>query len=349
MGKKITIQHIADYLGVSKYVVSRALAGKSGVKEETRIKVLDTAKKLGYNTNGQFFNSPNQMQNESHLKTGQQNVLVVLPKSQYQDSMYWGRIIDGVSSELSELNLGMVIITETDQFTSIINPEGFLGIICVGKLSTAVLLEFKKWGIPVVLIDYEEPLFNTDTIFANNYDSSFKLTNYLIGLGHQNLKFVGNINFSRSFYDRWLGFRSAIEYHGLPINHQVNLLNTGEDFKTLFTNIKKWLEQVVQLGSHELPTTFVCANDSIAIYVIEILKELEVKIPEEISVTGFDNIDNSYLQSPTLTTIHVPKEQMGKRAVRSIVDQKSRKKENFEKILLTCELIVRESSSRAKS
>ncbi|MBM7602221.1 LacI family transcriptional regulator [Metabacillus crassostreae] len=346
MGKKITIQHIADYLGVSKYVVSRALAGKSGVKEETRIKVLETAKQLGYNNNGQLFSS-NQTITEHQLKISQQNVLVVLPKSQYQNSMYWGKIIDGISSELSEFSLGMVIVTESDRFSTVFNSEVFLGIICVGKLSTSVLLEFKTWKVPVVLIDYEEPLFNADTIFANNYDSSYKLTSYLIGLGHRHIKFVGNSYFSRSFYDRWLGYRSALEYHGLSINQNSKLLNEGEDLTAMCENIKDWLISEVQT-IEKSPTALVCANDTIALFVLDILKELEVKIPEQISVTGYDNIDNSYLQSPTLTTIHVPKEQMGKRSVRSLIDQMSREKENAEKILLSCELILRESTGRAR-
>lgn len=344
MGKKITLQHIADYLGVSKYVVSRALAGKSGVKEETRKKVLETAKQLGYNNNGLLFSSN---QTEHQVKGSQQNVLVVLPKSQYQDSMYWGKIIDGISSELSEFNLGMVIISESDRFSSLFNSEVFIGIICVGKLSTSVLLEFKTWKVPVVLIDYEDPLFNANTIFANNYDSSYKLTSYLIGLGHHHIKFVGNIYFSRSFYDRWLGYRSAMEYHGQSVNQDSTLLNKGEDLNAMYENIKKWFETE---GSeiNQLPTALVCANDSIALFVLDVLKELEVKIPEHISVTGFDNIENSYLHSPTLTTIHVPKEQIGKRSVRSLFDQKEREKDNVEKILLSCELILRESTGRAR-
>ncbi|OAS88556.1 MULTISPECIES: LacI family DNA-binding transcriptional regulator [Metabacillus] len=349
MGKKVTIQQIADYLGVSKYVVSRALAGKSGVKEETREKVLNTAKQLGYKTEDIIFpTETNTVNNIQHDRSAQKNVLVVLPRSYYQDSVYWGKIIDGISLELNDLSRGMVIMTETDNFTTVINPQGFIGIICVGKLSTTILLEFKKWKIPVVLIDSEEPLFTTDTIFANNYDSSYLLTNYLIGLGHKKMQFIGNYHFSRSFYDRWLGFRSALELHNITeqSNEQVTLHN-GLEFEDMYANIKAWIEKEVEDGN-ELPTAFVCANDLIALYVIDLLKALSFNIPEDISVTGFDNLENSYLRSPTLTTIHVPKEQLGRRAVKSLSNKIKNGKDQHEKVLLTCEMIVRESTAKPK-
>ncbi|MFS0879653.1 hypothetical protein CHH83_09800 [Bacillus sp. 7586-K] len=344
MGKKVTIQQIADYLGVSKYVVSRALSGKSGVKDATRDKVLEAAKQLGYQPQV-LANAKDSLHS---TKAGQNNVLVVLPKSQYQDSIYWGRIIDGISNELEGHSLGIVMMTESDSFSTVINPKGFIGIICVGHISTNILLEFKKWEIPVVLIDDEEPLFSTDTIFANNFDSSFQLTNYLIGLGHRDMIFIGDIYFSRSFYDRWLGFRSALESHQLvPKTNEVYLEKREKDYEEMIISAKKWLE--IAFARNEMPTAIVCANDSIALYMIDLLKAKKLNIPEDISITGFDNIESSYLNSPTLTTIHVPKEQLGKKAVTVLIDQIHSRKEQFEKILLTCELIIRESTAKLKS
>lgn len=347
MGKKVTIQQIADYLGVSKFVVSRALSGKSGVKEETKMKVLEAAKLLGYSFQGTSI-LINEYKDDPYIqnKSGQQYVLVVLPRTQFQDSIYWGKIIDGISTKLTEMSLSMVIITETDSFTSVINRHGLMGVICVGNISTTMLLEFKEWVIPVVLIDAEEPLFTTDTIFANNYDSSFLLTNYLIGLGHINVTFLGNILYSRSFYDRWLGYRSALELNNITKHSIVPVNQTEIEYEDMLLNIKVWIEKEFKMGN-DLPTAFVCANDSIAIYVINQLKNHGINVPEDVSVTGFDNIENSYLTSPTLTTVHVPKEQMGKRAAKSILNQMNSEKFH-EKVQLTCEMIIRESTTKPR-
>ena len=348
MGKKVTIQQIADYLGVSKFVVSRALSGKSGVKEETKMKVLEAAKLLGYTFQGESI-LMNEFKDDSYIqnKSGQQNVLVVLPRTQFQDSIYWGKIIDGISTKLTELSLSMVIITETDSFTSVINRQGLLGVICVGNISTIMLLEFKEWVIPVILIDAEEPLFTTNTIFANNYDSSYLLTNYLIGLGHKNVTFLGSIRYSRSFYDRWLGYRSALELKNINEHSIVPVNQTEMEYEDMLFHIKTWIEKEIKEGN-ELPTAFVCANDSIALYVINQLKDHGMNVPDDISVTGFDNIENSYLTSPTLTTVHVPKEQMGKRAIKSLLNQMNSEKENPEKVQLTCETMIRESTAKPR-
>ncbi|APH04794.1 LacI family DNA-binding transcriptional regulator [Bacillus weihaiensis] len=339
MGKRVTIQHIADYLGVSKYVVSRALAGKSGVKDETRDRVIEAAKKLGYNSSDQHTTFFSFSQQDAVTKNEKRNVLVVLPRSHYQESIYWGKIIDGISSGISYYTLGMVIMTETDQFANVINVDGFVGIISVGKIASPVLMELKKWKVPIVLIDFEDPLLTTDTIFANNYDSSFQLTNYLIGLGHKQIKFIGNIHYSRSFHDRWLGYRSAMECHQL-LDHSSELPIQGDTIEAMYETINIWLQTMPPV------TALVCANDSLALFVISKLKERNVKVPEEISVTGFDNIENSYLSNPTLTTIHVPKEQIGKHAVKLLVDQVNGNKDYFEKVLLTCELIIRNSTAK---
>lgn len=98
---------------------------------------------------------------------------------------------------------------------SILNPEGILGMVGVGQIATSLLLEVHRSGLPMVLVDHEDPLIPSDTVFANNLDGMARLTNHLIGLGHRQLHFVGSSAFSRSFRDRWLGFRSALEENGL--------------------------------------------------------------------------------------------------------------------------------------
>ncbi|MFV2049652.1 LacI family DNA-binding transcriptional regulator [Metabacillus sp. YM-086] len=344
MAKKVTIQQIADYLGISNFVVSRALSGKSGVKDETRDKVFQVASQLGYFTQKGINNSDIKKEVvEDSIDNN--SVLIVMPniRSQLKESIYWGPIIKGISDTLENLNLGMVILTENN-FKSLpraLNPEGFLGLIGVGEVGTQIILEVQNKGVPVVLIDHEDKLYPTDTVFSNNFDSSYLLANHLIGLGHRNIQFVGNINYSRSFFDRWLGFRTALEENDIAISNESFELIKDKSTE-MFIDIKDWLQKLKK-ERNILPTALFCANDSIALHVYKVLQELDIRIPDDISVTGFDNIEDSYLLKPTLTTIDVPKEELGKRAVRALLSRIDMKNAPKEKIIVASELLLRES------
>lgn len=173
-----------------------------------------------------------------------------------------------------------------------------------------MLLEVHRIGLPMVLIDHEDPLIPSDTVFANNVDSMARLTNHLMGTEYTQMHFIGNIGFSRSFRDRWIGFRSALEESGirLPLEDDANLFLEGVEEDLFQEDFKNWVNK--RKKAKTLPTALVCANDSTALSVSDILKEEGFNIPEDISVTGFDNIEDALRGVPPLTTVHVPKEAM---------------------------------------
>lgn len=343
MSKKVTMQQIADYLGVSKFVVSKALSGKGGVSPATKERVIQAASQLGY-----FAQRSGYVRNmkPDQLPTGgtKPSVLVLMPNTRFQtkDSVYWGRILDGISARLEERQYGMVIISEhsIDGLLNVLNPHGLLGMIGVGEISTSMLLEVHRCGLPMVLIDHEDPLIPSDTIFVNNYDCMYRLTHYLMGIGHRDLLFAGNIRFSRSFYDRWNGFRNALEEQGVALrNDHLTNLEGITDFAGQF---KAWASRCMEDGT--LPSALVCANDSIAIEAIEAFKELELDVPEEISISGFDNIEDAHRSRPPLTTVHVPKEALGRKAVDRLIERVETPREPLEKLLIAGELVYREST-----
>lgn len=346
MSRKVTMQQIADYLGVSTFVVSRALSGKEGVKKETQERVFQAASRLGYFTQKGIDPTLEITEESLNEQQDKKSVLVVMPniRSQFKESIYWGSIINGISESLEKANLGMVILTEnnSDSLFSVLNPNGFLGLIGVGKISTQIILGVQRIGMPVVLIDHEDNLCPTDSVFANNFESSYLLANYLIGLGHKKIQFIGNIKYSNSFFERWLGFRTALEENNIDIlGEDYNLLE-AENVDIMFNEIKDWLQEKKR-DITSLPTALFCANDSIAIHVYSVLEELDIKIPDQISVTGFDNIDDSFLLTPTLTTIDVPKEELGKRAVRALSDRIEISNSPNEKIMISGEMLLRDS------
>ncbi|WP_186577107.1 LacI family DNA-binding transcriptional regulator [Aquibacillus kalidii] len=347
MAKKVTMQQIADYLGVSKYVVSKALSGKEGVNESTRSKVIDTASQLGYFAQKNSKVSSIKLSNASKTNRLKEegNVLVLMPNIRYQtmESSYWGGIVDGISSGLEKLGYGAVVVTETNVkvLSNILNPTGFLGVISVGVVSSNLLLEVQKMNTPIVMVDYEDLLLPCDTLFNNNFDGSMNLVNYLMGIGHTKIQYVGDIHYSRSFYDRWLGLKSVLEMKGILNELDTELMNL--DIFKVEEQFYQWLSK--NRGQDTFPTAFVCANDNIAARVVSVLTNAGVRIPEDVSVAGFDNKEFTYKQSPTITTINVAKEDMGKRAVEMLMRRIEEKDAPFEKVMLAGEIMLRESTS----
>jgi LacI family transcriptional regulator len=348
MAKKITMQKIADHLGVSKFVVSKALSGKDGVNETTRERVIQAASQLGYFTQkNAYVQGVKRSPQPAGSDRNKQSVLVLMPniRSQTQDSLYWGKIVDGIALALDNEGLGMVIVSEhrADNFVNILNPSGILGLVGVGQISTSLLLEVHRIGLPMVLIDHEDPLIPTDTVFANNVDSMFRLTNHLMGTGHTRLNFIGNIRFSRSFRDRWNGYRSALEDKGLrsQLEDETLLYLEGMDDGSFKEQFKSWLSK--RKKAQTLPTAIVCANDFIALTVTGALSEEGLKVPGDISVTGFDNIEDAVRGVPPLTTVHVPKEAMGRAAVEKLLARIGNPGAPLEKILITADIVHRDS------
>lgn len=350
MSKKVTMQQIADHVNVSKFAVSKALSGKSGVSPDTREKIIQAATQLGYFA--QKRNKPIVSRNiPNKPSSSERNTIIVLipnVREQNRQSSFWGRIIDGITTGLEENHLGMMIVTEhvTDNFTRLINPEAVLGLIGVGLISNQLLLEVRNLGIPFVLVDHEDSLIPSDVLFMNNYECVRRATNYLLGNGHRKLQFVGNIRYSRSFYDRWLGFRSMLEEQNVEHAQNKELLEfEGVNRSEMTEQIERILREVQ--GSGELPTALVCANDSIAICVMTVLMRMGIDVPGQVSVSGFDNIEDAGLSSPTLSTVHVNKEALGQRSVETLLWRIAHPDGPKEKILLAGEIVLRESTAAA--
>lgn len=344
LAKKVTMQQIADYLGVSKFAVSKALSGKAGVSEDTRERIYKAANELGYFS--QRPGKPDQM--PINPKAASSGIVVVLyPDTRYQiqESSYWAPIVEGITQELKANGLDMVAITDFigDNALKIINPASMDGIISVGPVSNALLKELGQWGIPLVCIDNEPSEAAADCLFVNNFDAVRQLTDQLIGIGHRSFQFVGDIHYSNSFYDRWLGFRTSLEEHEIPFTPEQDLLRLNENS---FYNSKELVEVIDGLmRRNALPSVFVCACDKQAMTTIEALHHLGLNVPTDCSVTGFDNIVESVKVTPKLTTVDVPKQWLGIRAVQTLLWRARFERTPPEKIYLPGEIVFRESTS----
>ncbi len=341
MKNKVTVQQIADLAGVSKFAVSRALSGKSGVSDQTREMILKTAGQLGYFKNNPSYYANEPQEHDAEVTKG--TIVVLFPNIRYQnhDSVYWGPIFDGISSRLNQRGLDIITLTEPtgERVFSLLNPKAIQGIITLGEISTQILLEIKRLDIPVVMVDHQDPAYHCDTVFVDNFACMRELMMKLISKGYKDFQFVGNISYAPSFYERWIAYRSALDEYGIKSEqHQLLISADTED---------EHYKIIRQISQEQLPEVFVCANDSNAMYTIQVLKEKGIDVPNECSVTGFDNThgpDSSFGVHPSITTVDVNKEQLGRRAVDKLLWRIANRQSNIEKTLIYGEVIIREST-----
>lgn len=334
MAKRVTMQQIADAAGVSKFAVSRALTGKPGVSEHTREMIVRTAGQLGY-----FKAEPKRYlvepPAEPEMKMDRQGtILILFPniRSQNRSSLYWGPIFDGISARLNEKGMDILTLTEpsSDRMFSVLNPEAISGIITVGSISTSVLLEIYRLHIPLVMVDHEDPAIHGDTIFTDNMKCMQELVLMLVGKGYRRLQFAGQLPDAASFRERWLGYRSVLEEMQLQVSQQADLLGPDLD------HIR---ETIVGMKMEDIPEVMVCANDHMAAVVIGALQSRGIKVPGRCAVTGFDNTRTA---EPILATVHIDKENLGRRAVDQLLWRMEHPDGPFERKLIYSELIIRD-------
>lgn len=341
--RKVTMQEIADRVGVSKYAVSKALSGKPGISAGTRGKIFEVASQLGYleqKLGKRTITTTKHTDEEEDKLVG---ILIPNIRSQNRESDYWGKVLDGVFQGLEARGISSVLITDDvpRNFHKVMRPDGLLGIIGIGLIDSSMLVELRNIGVPFVLIDHEDDLVSSDTIFMNNYDIVRKQTMYLIGKGHTHIQFIGDWRFARSFSDRWNGFKSALEENELSYTPDRALLSIQP---TMAPNnlalIHSSFERLQQSG---LPTAFVCANDKIASLCMRAMEELGIRIPADISIIGFDNEMEILEEFPELSTVNAEREAMGIKAVDMLFQRLANLQMPYEKLLLQSDLIIRSS------
>lgn len=308
MKQKVTIQQIADAVNMSKYAVSRAISGKSGVSQETRSFIVETAQQMGYkftSVRNTFSLTDNAIQSNQI-----QTVLVLFPNVMYQnkDSIYWGPIFNGISNRLNELKINILTLTEPshDSIFTLLNPDAIQGVIVVGSVSTQTLLDLKRLNIPMVIVDHLDRSIACDTIFIDNYTAVSSIMDNLINKGYHSFQFIGQVKAAHSFFERWIAYKSSLEAANISYNQNKELINFELHLKPLVREIYK---------KEPLPQVFVCANDVYAYFAKEALDELGFVINKDYILTGFDN---TYDEIELYATVNVLKEKMGERAVDQI-------------------------------
>jgi len=337
--KKVTMQTIADYLNISKSLVSLALNDKYGVSSEMRFKVFNAAVELGYNFNYNY--------KEKNIKNRKQ-IIVYVKKESLVRNPYWNELIQGSEKLLSEENMKFIIIVWDKDTTDMEFLESALsgtveGVLIIDELKAIIFETLKKLNIPMIIVDGKTYLDKEfDNVRTNNYLGGFLAAEYLYNMGHKNISFVGNKDFSISFKERYYGFMNYIDEHD-DLNYMGTIDQSTYDISSEFTAESN----IIKVFKNEnRPTALFCANDHIAIFVYEELNKIGLKPYKDVSIIGFDDIEESNKLDPPLTSIKVKINELGKTAVAQLLNRIKYKDSPKKSILLSVVIDEKKSVRR---
>ncbi|SFE34215.1 transcriptional regulator, LacI family [Paenibacillus algorifonticola] len=316
--ERVTIQDIADALGISRNTASKALNGISTIPEETRSKVLKKAIELKYK---QFAFL------ESDQLLSKQSGNIALLTANFPNTSHFGStLLSGLEKRISSegYNLSFHIVRDVDQ-ASLSLPNNFDvsnvdGIICIELFDMAYSELITSLGVPTIFIDCAStvcfPDFKADILLMENQHSTYQLTRKLIENGYNSFGFIGDYNHCLSFNERWIGFNRALTESGITLD----LAKCIVDDDSLFFSKPNWLEERLQ-HIKELPSAFICANDYIAVSFMKVLKYNNISIPQDVAICGFDNGPESNIVEPHLTTVHIYSNEMGVKAAEMLLSR----------------------------
>jgi len=355
MSKKITMQQIADRLGISKFTVSQALSGKPGVSQENRKRIQEAARTMGYKIRSGKSPAPEEQSasivdgedRESAAEPVVPYILVWIDSRHFQETAFWGKVLSGIATTCKTLGYEQMIVpVPAAQQQQLAIPRyaersACIGHILVGTFPTQAVISLKQSGLPFVLVDHEEPLVEVDCVLNNNLDSGKMACKRLLSAGCKRIAFIGDDSYAISFKERWWGARLAMDDVAGPASEQI-LKKWSIAYSTEFAASS--LERKLDASeATALPDGFICANDHLALELMALLKMKGIAVPGQTKVIGFDNIEMSAYADPALSTIELGKESLGIRAVETLLYRIQHPGRQAEKIVLTSQFIIRNS------
>jgi DNA-binding LacI/PurR family transcriptional regulator len=305
----ITIKDIAKQAGVTHATVSRALHGSPLISTETTRRIKGIAAELGYQPSAAA----------RSLKTNRSQALGVIVS--HIDDPFFSEILQGIDEVAQEGGYSLFIAAsqrslEREQFIvqtmCAHRVDGV--IICSTPFSGEHTRLLREYARPIVVINNQAAEDYRYSIYHDDEDGSRQLTRHLIELGHRKIAYLGNALSGRTTQDRVSGYQQELATAGLPCPdgyiHQV----PGGSPVDGFDSLGHFLELP------ERPTAIVCYNDMLAMGLLQSLQQAGLRVPQDISVTGFDNIVFSAYTHPPLTTFDQPKRFIGAEAARLLLE-----------------------------
>ena len=342
MKNSVDIYTIAEHAGVSKSTVSRVLNNKDDVSETTREKVMEVIKNLNYKPNS-----------SAKGLASQRTKTVGLVVSEITNS-FFSMFVKGAEDKAMEENYNIMLansnwVVEEELKCIRIFEEGRVdGILKISgggdELLNDYLNSLANKEMPLIVVDRKMDNKNIPKVNVDNIDGAYRGTRYLLELGHKKIAFVkgDDIAASDASIDRVKGYRKALAEFKID----TEVIEPGFfDREDAYTATEKIIK------NHPDITAIFYASDMMAVGGLKALKKAELKVPEDISVLGFDDIELASIIDPALSTLRQPRYQMGYLGMEKLIDKLEGRPEEVygEDVIFELELIERESTGPVKA
>lgn len=349
MASRVTIQDIADALGLSRNTVSKALNNSEGLAEATRERILQAAIDMGYK---QFAYARGLMNAQSRLAArtavlgdSSKREVALITTTYLAPPHFSSLMLDAFQNELIQLGFTL----NTHRVTCANLEDLSLPLtLDLSRVAAIICIEMFDWAYDKMLCDLDVPILfvdgpacphgeclPADQLCMQNVPQVTQLVNDMLEKGCQHIGFIGNWKHCQSFYERYSAFRLTMLMADVPVNP---LHCIRENYAE---GIRNCLE-----ATDSLPDLFVCANDFVALDALQALHELGLEVPRDVMLAGFDDSAESRRSVPPLTTIHIHTQVMAYSAIQLLRTRIEEPSLDFRRVYTETTLIYRASTER---
>ena len=311
MNNRVTMQDIADACGLSRNTVSKVFNNRGSVPKATRDMILRKAAELGYGM-------PVKEHDGSPVSAIGKSIAVLtrkIPSDFHFATFFFTAFTDQVSR--AGYNLKMFEISPDEMAQKKLPPhlnlEGTAGLVGIELFDKDYLNMMCGLGLPTVCIDgpVHTPLrlMPCDFVSMENLAGMTAIIEKVLESGARTIGFIGDPEHCGSFYERWFSYASSLERANIRLNRDICIL---EPDSASYGDID-WIDERLSRMPF-IPDAFVCGNDFLALHLASALKKRGISIPGDVMVTGFDDIPQSAMLDPSLTTVHIPGAEIGRAA-----------------------------------
>jgi DNA-binding LacI/PurR family transcriptional regulator len=345
--KPMTLKELAHMAGVSVSTVSRVVNKNdiNAASQEVRDRIWDLVRQTGYIPN-RTAQSLRQGGDSDKQKRKYDIACIFARTADGKSDPFFSQIFRAIEYESIKSDCEVTgVYTAINLKNAIrnISHTRYDGIIVLGRYSRSVMNQIRKVTKHIIytgLNPIDDPY---DQVICNGYETAKAAVRYLHALGHKCIGYFGE----KEDEVRYRGYYDAIQEYRLPLRREY-ILETEQTMQGGYRSGKRILSAI--LGSSEFvatrPTAIFCANDSTALGAIKAFQEENIKIPDEISIISIDNTEISQFCTPMLTSIHIPKEELGKIAVKTLIDRIEKGHTLPMKIEIPFQLVTRESCAK---
>ena len=339
----ITIKDIARALGLSTSTVSRALRDSYQISPETKKLVLEYARKINY--------SPNPIALSLKEKRSRSIGVIVCEIA----NSFFSQAINGIESIAYDRGYNVIITQSHESYEREVNDLQFLASRSIDGLLISVssetrnfehLMHLQHKGLPIVFFDRIIESLETHKVMVNNFKGSYDATSHLIKNGYRHIAHLANSESLSITKERVAGYCEALRDHGIDVV-QSNIKHCAHG-GMIYQEVEEALDQIMK--SDKLPQAVFAAGDKLTTGFLRYFKAKGIKVPEEIALAGFSNLDLTDLLDPSLTVVRQPAFEMGKAATNLLLGQVESKRpiNTFQRVVLEPELFIRDSSGGKK-